>query len=231
MKLMFETVAERSPRFKTVAEAIAGEVREAILSGEFSPGQFLRQRVLAARYGVSEGVIREALYRLEAEGLVELLPRKGTRVSRLTVEDLYELYELRIFLEESLTRYALPNFTSEDMLRAERLLDQMSRERDPVRWLSLNREFHAVLCRPSGRPRLLKLQEELRIASDRYLRVSLAILNRFDIANQEHAQILEAYRRRDVEAAAALAGTHLRKVRDMIADFLVKIGGMAGGAG
>jgi DNA-binding GntR family transcriptional regulator len=217
-------------RFKTVAEVVAGELREAILSGEIQQGEFLRQRVLAGRFRVSEGVIREALRRLETEGLVEILPRRGARVSHLDVGDLHELYDLRILLEELLTRYAVPNVTADDLAQAESLLDQMAQERDPVRWLSLNREFHAVLCRPSRRPRLLRLQEELRIASDRYLRLSLGILDRFDVANEEHRQILEAYRRGDVEDAVRQAGAHLRKVRDMIAKFLSAMGGGETGA-
>ena len=216
--------------FNTVGEVVAAELREAILAGRIPQGDSLRQRALANRYGVSEGVVREALRRLEAEGLVEILPRRGARVSRLTVDDLYELYDVRIFLEELLTRYAVPNCTADDLERAEALLRQMADERDPARWLALNREFHSTLCRPSRRPRLLRLHDELRIASDRYLRVSLALLSRFDVAQREHEQILDAYRRRDAERAAARAGMHLRQVRDMIATFLAAPGWRPHGA-
>jgi len=176
-------------------------------------------------------VIREALRRLEVEGLVEILPRRGARVSRLTVEDLNELYDLRIFLEELLTRYAVHNCTPDDLARAAALLEQMGKERDPIRWLALNREFHSTLCRPSQRPRLLRLQEELRILSDRYLRVSLALLSRFDIAQREHEAILAAYHQRDAELAAARAGAHLQQVRYMIAAFLRAPGGQHPTAG
>ncbi|MDR7554352.1 MAG: GntR family transcriptional regulator [Armatimonadota bacterium] len=203
-----------------MGEVVAAELREAILAGRIPQGDSLRQRALATRYGVSEGVIREALRRLEAEGLVEILPRRGARVSLLSVDDLYELYDVRIFLEELLTRYAVPNCTADDLEHAEALLGQMADERDPARWLALNREFHSTLCRPSRRPRLLRLHDELRVASDRYLRVSLALLSRFDIAQREHEQILDAYRRRDADQAAVRAGVHLRQVRDMIATFL-----------
>lgn len=219
MRATEPTLRSRLP-FNTVGEVVAAELREAILAGRVPQGESLRQRALASRYGVSEVVIREALRKLEAEGLVEILPRRGARVSRLAVEDLYELYDVRIFLEELLTRYAVPNCTADDLGRADDVLRQMAAERDPPRWLALNREFHATLCRPSRRPRLLRLHDELRIASDRYLRVSLALLSRFDIAQREHEQILDAYRRRDADAAAALAGMHLRQVRDMIAEFL-----------
>ncbi|MDR7468415.1 MAG: GntR family transcriptional regulator [Armatimonadota bacterium] len=210
--------------FTTVSEAVTGSLREAILSGRLAQGEYLRQRALSKEYGVSEVVVREALRRLEVEGLVEILPRRGARVSQLTVEDLYELYDLRIFLEELLTRYAVPNCTTDDLARAEALLEKMAQERDPLRWLRLNRDFHTTLCRPSRRPRLLRLHEELRVASDRYLRVSLALLSRFDVAQREHGDILEAYRRRDAEDAARRAGAHLRQVRDMIAAFLQDAG-------
>jgi DNA-binding GntR family transcriptional regulator len=210
--------------FKSVNEMVTDRLRESILSGELAEGEYLRQQTLARRYGVSEIVIREALRRLHTEGLVEIQRRKSTRVSQLSAEELNELYELRILLEELITRRAVPNFTVEDLKQAERILSAGEHERDPVRWLALNREFHNTLARPSRQPHLLKFADDLRVKVERYLRMSLGILHGFDVAQHEHREIVDAYKARDPELAARRLGAHLRRTADMIASFLASRG-------
>ena len=210
--------------FKSVNEMVTDRLRESILSGEFAEGEYLRQQTLARRYGVSEIVIREALRRLHTEGLVEIQRRKSTRVSQLSAEELNEIYELRILLEELITRRAVPNCAVEDLEQAERILAAGEHERDPVRWLALNREFHNTLARPSRQPHLLKFADDLRVKVERYLRMSLGILHGFDVAQKEHREIVDAYKARDPELAARRMGAHLRRTADMIAAFLASRG-------
>jgi DNA-binding GntR family transcriptional regulator len=169
-------------------------------------------------------VVREALHRLQTEGLVEIQRRKGARVSQLSAAEVREIYELRILLEELVTRYAVPNCTKEDLDRAQAVLDALEGERDPVRWLALNREFHYTLARPSARPHLLKFADDLRLLMERYLRMSLGILHGFDVAHQEHQTIFAAYQAEDAAQAARLVGAHLQRTAEMIADFLASRG-------
>lgn len=210
--------------FKSVNEMVTDRLRESILSGELVEGEYLRQLTLARRYGVSEIVIREALARLQTEGLVEIQRRKGARVSQLSAAEVTELYELRILLEELITRRAVPNCSAEDLEQAERILTTLEHERDPIRWLALNREFHSTLARPGKQPHLLKFAEALRLMMERYLRMSLGILHGFDVAQNEHRAIVAAYRARDPELAARRVGAHLRRTADMIATFLASRG-------
>jgi len=210
--------------FKSVNEMVTDRLRESILSGEFAEGEYLRQQTLARRYGVSEIVVREALRRLQTEGLVEIQRRKGARVSQLSVEEVNELYELRILLEELITRRAVPNCSAEVLEQAERILAAGEEERDPVRWLALNREFHNTLGRSSRQPHLLRFANDLRLMVERYLRMSLGILHGFDVAQREHREIVAAYKAGDPELAARRMGAHLRRTADMIAAFLVARG-------
>lgn len=210
--------------FKSVNEMVMDRLRESILSGELAEGEYLRQQALAQRYGVSEIVIREALRHLRTEGLVEIRPRRGARVSQLSADEVNELYELRILLEELITRHAVPNCSAEDLERARAILEAAEHERDPVRWLALNREFHNALTRPSKRAHLLRFADDLRIMMERYLRMSLGILHGFDVAQKEHRGIVEAYKAGDADLAARRVGAHLRRTADMIASFLVSHG-------
>jgi DNA-binding GntR family transcriptional regulator len=210
--------------FKSVNEMVTDQLREAILSGEFAEGEYLRQQSLAQRYGVSEIVIREALRHLQNEGLVGIQRRKGAHVSQLSADEVNELYELRILLEELITRHAVTNCSEEDLERARSILEAGENEGDPIRWLDLNREFHNTLFRPSKRTHLMKFANDLRLRMERYLRLSLGILHGFDVAQREHRDILDAYTAKDAELAARRVGAHLRRTADMIATFLASHG-------
>jgi DNA-binding GntR family transcriptional regulator len=200
----------------TVGEAVAHRLEAEILSGRLAPGSFLRQRAVAAHFGVREGTVREAFRRLEARGLLESTRRRGVRVAPLSAEELHDLYELRLFLEPLLARESVPMATPVDLQAAEDLWLAMERELDPVAWLELNREFHATLYEPCGRRLLLRTQDQLRTLSERYLRLCLHLVGRFEESNREHRQILDAYWAREPEVAAARVRQHLEHVRDAI---------------
>jgi len=209
--------------FKSVSEMLTDDLRQTILSGGLEEGEYLRQRSLARRYGVSEVAVREALRLLEAEGLVETERRKGARVVRLSTAEVKELWELRILLEKHLTLHAVPAFQAEDLAHAEQLVRAMTTERDPVTWLSLNREFHACLYRPSGRLRILRFANNLRNLIDRYLRVHMGVLHNFDIPLREHRSILAAYRKGDALLAVKRVEGHLHRTAESIVAFLATL--------
>jgi DNA-binding GntR family transcriptional regulator len=206
--------------YKSISEMLTDDLRQTILSGDLEEGEYLRQRSLARRYGVSEVVVREALRLLEAEGLVETERRKGARVSRLSAAEVKELWELRIQLEKLLTQHAVPAFQPEDLARTEALTQAMSRERDPVAWLSLNREFHDRLYRPSGRLRILRFANNLRNLIDRYLRMRLGVLQHYEIAHREHRNILAAYRHGNAALAVKRVEAHLQRTANSVVAFL-----------
>jgi DNA-binding GntR family transcriptional regulator len=206
--------------YKSIGEMLTEDLRKAILSGAVEEGEYLRQRSLARRYGVSEVVVREALRHLEAEGLVETEPRKGARASRLSAAEVKELWELRIQLEKLLTQHAVPAFQPEDLARVDELIHSMSQERDPIAWLTLNRELHDRLYRPSGRLRILRFANNLRNLIDRYLRMRLGVLQHYGIAHREHRSILAAYRKGNAALAVKRVEAHLQRTADSVVAFL-----------
>jgi DNA-binding GntR family transcriptional regulator len=212
--------------FKSVSEMLTDTLREAILSRELVPGEVLRQRSLAQRYHVSEVVVREALRSLDGEGLVQLERRRGARVSNLSADEIDELCEIRILVEHAITRHAVPRCTAHDLRDAEQLLRAMDEERNPVKWLALDREFHHSLYRPGQRLRLNKMATDLRQMLERYLRFFLGSLHMFEPAQKEHRDILEAYRSKNVALAKKCAGKHLRRTADTIVKHLKAHGGL-----
>ncbi len=212
--------ASRPRSFKSVTEMLADDLRQAILSGSLEEGEYLRQQRVARQYSVSEVVVREALRVLEAEGLVETERRRGSRVSRLSPDEVRELWELRILLEKLLTRHAVPALAPDDLAHAAALASAMEKQPDAVAWLALNFDFHTCLYRPAGRPRILRFANNLRNVMDRYLRMRLAGLGRFELAHREHRQILTAYRRRDPDLAVQRVEAHLARTAEDVLAFL-----------
>ena len=138
---------------------VSEELREAILSGEFEPGERLRTVSLAKRFGSSRTPVREALVQLEGEGLVDIEPRRGALVRAFASADLVDLYEIRALLEpEAASRAAL--CVSDVQLERLRALVALSDSRsgrtraaidDQIAW---NEEFHALVIEAAGSPRL-----------------------------------------------------------------------------
>jgi DNA-binding GntR family transcriptional regulator len=156
--------------------------------------------------------------------MVETERRKGARVGRLSAEEVRELWELRLLIERLLTEQAVPTARAEDLAHAESLIKAMKVERDPVEWLSLNREFHTSLYRPAGRPRILRFANNLRTMIDRYLRMRIGVLQHFEVANREHRQILAAYRKGDALLARKCIEAHLQRTADSVVALLTARG-------
>src|SRR5690606_16577280 len=109
----------------TLPEIVYRELRKAILNGTFLPGQMLRQDDVAARLGVSRSPLREALPRLEADGIVVLHPRRGYAVAELDPDEIAEVFDLRILLEVELARRAIERRTEVDIARIYAIVTQM----------------------------------------------------------------------------------------------------------
>lgn len=199
---------------------VADALREAIVRGILQGGLQLRQDALAAEFGVSRIPIREALRRLEAEGLVTMKPNRGAVVTELSGEEVQEIYEIRILLESAILRMALPNMSAETLRRAEEVLDTIDAEANAVRWIDLNREFHWILYAPANKPRLLHLISTLRTNVDRYVNLYISFLDKRGDAQREHRKILNACRQGDEDAAVRALKQHLGRVATGISTYL-----------
>lgn len=183
-------------------------LRSKILTGELRPGAPLIQATLARDLGVSMTPVREALRDLATEGLVTLLPHKGAAVTSLDLADAKEIHTVRLKLEPDATRLAVDHVNLDVLNRAENLYSDMSETADH-RWVVCNRDFHKLLLSPAPAPRLVGILSSLLEAAALY--VPLAITHRVGPDPQlEHRAILDAYLRRDPEAAAQAVEAHIK---------------------
>ncbi len=202
----------------TVAESVAAVLREAIADGRCPPGSALRQDDLARRFGFSRMPIRDALRLLESEGMVAIHPTRGAFAAGLDVDEIREVYAIRVLLESEALRLAAPHLTAARLDAAERLLEAMEAEPRVGEWGRLNRDFHLALIASCGNGRLIDLIERQHRPCDRYARILLADLDHQSTSQAEHRAVVAALRAGDTETAVALLRRHLEIGAAMLID-------------
>ena len=185
-------------------------VRTAILAGDLAAGETLRQEDLAERLGVSRMPVREAIKRLHAEGLVEVLPSRRVRVAALSRDEIEDIYDMRAALEPLAVRLAVPRLTRAQLRDAAYALEAAADEEDAETFGVRNAAFHLSLINACERPRLLNEIASLLDLSDRYQRAALRADEHNAHVRAEHAALLEAARAGDADTAARLTEEHVR---------------------
>ena len=198
---------------RTVKDALVENLRDEIIKGSLRPGQKLRQEELAAYFDVSTMPVREALRELEAEGLVTITPHRGAVVTRLSAEDLQDIYDIRTNLEEMATRLAVPRLDETALADLTQCIQAMDDHfDDAIIYTYLNHEFHLMLYTASGRRHLCELIELLRRRTQHYVYAHLSVMGRRPESIEDHRSILEACQRGDADRAAAIMRQHLSRV-------------------
>lgn len=199
-------------RHRTVSAAVAEALRQRILSGNLAPGFQLRQDALAEEFGISRIPIREALLQLEAGGLVKIVPHRGAVVSGLSVEEIEDVFQLRVSLEPQLLILSARHLTQEDFAELRALRDEYSAALaagQVEHWGELNRRFHLGLLRHAGRPRSLAIVAGLLQDCDRPTRLQLSVTGDVARADMEHTTILDLCEAGEIVAAANLLRIHV----------------------
>lgn len=191
-------------------------LKQAILRGELEPGQPLVETVLAAWCQVSRTPIREALTRLEQDGLVDRTDR-GLVVRERSPEEIMDLYETRVVLEATVGRVAAERRSAHDIRVLRRLLafcEEVDAS-DPPATVAANQQFHRALWRASHNESLLDLLERLNLHLSRYPETTLSYPGRWEQACKEHAELVDAVEARDGDRAHDLAMQHFTEARDI----------------
>ncbi|MFE7753255.1 GntR family transcriptional regulator [Streptomyces sp. NPDC057428] len=210
------TTAPKSP---PAAERVYTHIKAAVLDRRYEGGTLLTEGDLAEAVGVSRTPVREALLRLEAEGLIKLYPKKGALVLPVSAQEIADVVETRLLVEEFAARKAVPASRSL-IARLEQLLEEQ-RELAEVGDLAAvsvkDRCFHAEIVRHAGNEILSRLYDQLR---DRQLRMGVAVMEanpgRIAANIAEHGELLEAIRSGDAEGAAQVVRRHVSRVRVLV---------------
>ncbi len=194
---------------------IAAELREAILTGEHAPGTRIRQEDLADQHGASRLPVREALRMLEGEGLVTLVANTGAWVSRLSLRDCEEMYQIRERIEPLLLRYNVALLGEDAIDELQLLADAMERSADVEQFLRLDREFHLSCYAADDTIVLRDMVLQLWNRTQHYRRAFTRMFrDQGDRSvHHEHQLLVSAIRNRDTDEAERVLASHIRRTR------------------
>ena len=195
-------------------------LRQLILSGGLAPGSRLNQEELAARFAVSRLPVRNALSRLESDGLVVLKASSGAWVAKLDLAECIEIYMIRELLEPMALSHSVQNIDDAEIERLSDLVEEMAAGTDTETFLRLDRSFHLASYAHARMDHLLGLIERYWNSTQHYRRAFTTLLGRERnwIIHAEHRLIVDAIRRRDSEGAAHQLYEHIRRTRCELAD-------------
>ena len=185
-------------------------LRRALLAGEIKPGERIRVAELERRFGVSHIPIREAVRRLETEGLIVALPQRAAVAAGVDLDDLGGLYDLRRIIECEVIRRSVESMTAEQVEVARAALESLeavAQDHDSPRFWELHRDFHWALLEPGASAWIERVLDQTWRASQRYVR--LFVSETVDDAMADHRELLGCCEERDGNRAAAVLRRHL----------------------
>ena len=205
--------------YKPLREVIFDTLREAIIVGELKPGERLMEVKLAEKMGVSRTPVREAIRKLELEGLVEMLPRKGAHVADLSVKDIMDVLEVRSTLDGLASSLSATRITDEEIKELKHSLTQFINcvEKDNLQGsIKKDVEFHDIIYRSSRNDKLIQISNNLREQVQRFRVIYIKDYSSSRELIKEHTEICSAITNRDPAAAMNYANRHIKNQEEAI---------------
>ena len=206
----------------SAADVVFESIRRAVITGDLADGHALRQEELARHFNTSRIPVREALTRLEQHGLVQIKRHHGYTVAGLTRAQIEEICRFRALLEGEIVARAVGRMSATALVQAKKCCEAFAKERDPVRWGDLNRDFHYTLYQESNMPYHVEAVYNALEKTERYLVDQLRMAHSMTRARAEHKAILEACIARDAKTAARLTREHILGAYERFAEYLDK---------
>lgn len=202
---------------ESTATVIANQLRESIITGELEPGSRLRQQDLARKYEASRMPIREALQRLESEGLVSVVAHSGAWVASLDLEEFQKTYQLRNVVEPFALEQSILGLTARDKATIQDLCDQLGAlvydRVDVQEFLRLDRAFHLATYAGLSHEQLESIIHRLWNSTQPYRRALVSTLSpdQMVATHKDHEQIVDAILREDGRSAGKLIWVHIQR--------------------
>lgn len=210
-------------RLKTTQQYVQETLRSGILQGKITAGSRLRQDEIAQSLGVSTTPVREALRTLASEGLISIDVHRGAVVRELTLDDVREIYDLRVKLEPILLQRAFPSITAEIVEQAKEIYLDLCKTKEIDEWSLLNYQFHNIFWQHELKSRLGLIVENLQTAAMPYVALSLHYCNEhITDSNDIHAEMLTAFSGKNLNESIRLCKKHLLDTLEIIEKSIVQ---------
>lgn len=217
----------------SLAESVVGELRDGISAGRLKPGERLIEADLASRMGISRAPVREALRRLEFEGLVEGRARRGFVVRALSTPELIELYDLRVLLEPVLAKSAAERIDADGLSSLRDIVERMRHAARRGEWMDVvnaDREFHGRVGQLANRPMTAQIFDHLNEQVRRFTALMVSSYTDIELMVEEHDVLMAALASGDPDRAAEEMRFHLGDARRRLAAIVGEAGFESPGA-
>lgn len=205
--------------YKPLREIVLEALKEAIVNGILKPGERLMEQQVAEELGVSRTPVREAIRKLELEGFVIIIPRKGAYVSDISLKDIAQVFEVRAAMESLAAGLAAQRISDEQIESLERKLVEVKKAADSSDLnliIQVDTEFHEIIYNASRNDRLVQILSNLGEQIQRYRSASLAHPGRLKNTVEEHQKLVDAITQRNVNLAQRLAKEHIENAENSI---------------
>lgn len=209
----------------SLRERVFAQIQNDILNGKYEPGDNLIELRLSEELGVSRTPVREALKQLELEGLVQATPNKGTIVTGISNQDIYDIYTIRMMIEGLAARWAAEKITKEELAELKEAveLEEFFTMKDDIGQLhKFDNSFHDIIFKASKSRPLMHTLSTFHHYVQRARNASFATPGRAQKALDEHRAILQALMDKDPDKAEKLTVEHVRNAMDNLLDFRLK---------
>ena len=204
---------------KSLGEHVFESLKQAIVQGKISDGEWLVESHIAETLGISRTPVREAIHKLEREGLIERQPRGGFTVLGLNRNDIEETFGIRSVLEGYAARLAAEKHKKEELEPLEKKIAEFQKALDRKRMNDLpeiNTDFHDLLYALSKSPKLINIINGLRDQIYRFRKMNLKEEKFATTSNHDHKKMLQSIRKRDAEVAEQLTREHILRGREIV---------------
>lgn len=211
-------------QYMPLRDVVFQSLRQAILLGQLKPGERLMEKSLADKMGVSRTPVREAIRKLELEGLVVMLPRKGAQVAEMTMKEIEDVLEIRAVLEGLASKLAAKRIREDQLEGLNRSLQEFGQgldSKDVDMMIKKDEEFHDIIFEACNNDKLISIVNNLR---EQIHRFRVAYLKSYDDMQHlfyEHADLAKAVQEHDAEKAEKIATRHVEALKESMVKSLL----------
>ncbi len=209
-------------------ESAYNKLRDAIIQGVLKQGERLIEKDICERFSVGRTPLREAIRQLQMEGFVEVLPRKGATIKRISIDDLENIYDLLALLEGHATKNAFQNIQKKEYRKLSELhkeLSQILKRKDYNAWKEVNKNFHQIFVHASNNSYLISTATNLRSIVYQHAFIGLSNPENIGKFHKAHCEIMLTFKGNSPQKAAKAMERHIRDVGAEVVKFLKRFPG------
>lgn len=207
---------EETPSYNNLKEKAYYIIKDKIINCEIPPGAFLEEKKLKEEIGASRTPIREALNKLEQEDLINILPKRGVFVTDVTMKDIENIYEIRLFMEPYIMKISYKNLVEEELLKYKELFKEYFTDpKEDLYYTRLDARFHYFLIKASDNKYLINMMQQIFIQNHRIRVISAKKPDRIKNSINEHLHIIDFLLEGKIDEAIFKMEEHIRQSREV----------------